>query len=108
MGHIALEVPLSAFTIVRRWQRHHAAHTRIETLRDALDRTALAGGIPPFEQDHDLLSGGDYPVLQLHQFRLQAKQLPEVLTPIFLLRLAIRRSPTSGQRMMVLELHLEL
>ena len=37
----------------------------------AFDRTALARGIAPFEQDHDLLPGFLDPVLNLEKFDLQ-------------------------------------
>jgi hypothetical protein len=73
MRHIALEVPLRALAVIGCGQRHHATNPRIELLTDALDRAALAGGIPSFEQDQDLLPRGDHPILQLHELRLEAK-----------------------------------
>ena len=78
VGHIALEVPLRALAVVRRRQRRHPAHARVEPLRDALDDAALAGGVAALEQDHDLLPAVHHPVLQLHQLALQPEQLAEV------------------------------
>ena len=108
MRHVALEVPLRPLAVVRRGQRHHAADARIQPLRDALDRAALAGRVAALEQDHDLLARGDDPVLQLDQLGLQAEQLAEVLPPILL---SLGRSCVARlrrQRMAILDLHLEL
>jgi hypothetical protein len=54
--HIALEVPLRAFAVVGCRQGHGAAHARVQPLRDALDHTALARRVAPFEQDQHLLA----------------------------------------------------
>ena len=78
VGRVALEIPLGAFAVVGRGQGDHAGHARVEALGDALDHAAFAGRIAAFKQDHHLLFLGSDPVLQLHQFTLQAKQLAEV------------------------------
>ncbi|MNN17930.1 hypothetical protein D3C81_1311280 [compost metagenome] len=79
MRRVALEVPLGALAVVGRGQRGHAAHARVQPLRDALDHAALAGGVAPFEQDHQLVAGGRDPALQPHQLALQAEQLAEIV-----------------------------
>ena len=78
MRHVALEIPLGAFAIVRCGQRGDPANPRIEPLRDALDRATLAGGIASFEDHHEPVAAGDNPVLQLHEFALQAEQFAKV------------------------------
>ena len=55
--NVALEVPLSTLDLGRFLQRDHARAARIEVLHEPLDRTALAGGVPSLEQDHDALAG---------------------------------------------------
>ncbi len=79
---IALEVPLRALAVVRRGQGGHAAHARVEPLRDALDHATLAGGVAAFEQDDHLVPGVHDPVLQLDQLALEAEQLLEVPVPV--------------------------
>ena len=49
-----------------------------------------------------------HPVLQLHQFALQPEQLLEVFLAVFLLvRIARTAVGQAGQRMVVLDVHLE-
>ncbi len=103
--HVALEVPLRALAIVRCRQRHHAADARIEPLGDALDGAALARRVAPLEQDHHLLLRGGHPVLQLHQLRLQPEELLEVAAAVVLVLVV---GLVARQRVMVLDLHLEL
>ncbi len=79
MLRVALEIPLRAFAVVRRGQRRDAAHARIQTLRDALDRAALAGRIAALEDHDEPVARVHDPVLQLDQFALQAEQLAEIL-----------------------------
>ena len=52
MLHVALHVHLALLAVRRRRQRHEPEHARADALGDRLDRPALAGGVPPFE-DHD-------------------------------------------------------
>jgi hypothetical protein len=54
---VALKVPLRALAVVRRRQRDDAADARVQPLRDALDRAALAGGVAAFEDHHHTLPG---------------------------------------------------
>ena len=49
-----------------------------EALGDALDDTALSGGIPTLEQDADLQAPKTHPLLHLQQFELQAHELVDV------------------------------
>jgi len=51
---VALKVPLRALTLVGRGQGRDAANAWIEALGYALDCTALAGRIAPFEYDDEL------------------------------------------------------
>src|SRR5262249_5553569 len=55
-----------------------AANPRIETLGDALDNSPFASRITTFEDDHDLETLTDDPILQLHQLALQLEQLAKV------------------------------
>src|SRR6516162_566697 len=106
MRHISLEVPLRLFALAWRRQRDDAAHPRIETLGDALDDAALAGGVAALEDDDYLELAVDHPVLQLHQFALQAEQFPEIEPPIYdVLGVVFGNKPGEP---FVVELHLEL
>lgn len=106
MRHIALEIPLRALAVVGRRQRRHAANTRVQALRDALDHAALAGRVTPFEQDDNLVAGVHHPVLQLHELALQPDQLTEIVLP---LAGGVPRCVVQRQRVVaVLELQLEL
>ncbi|MDT4858452.1 hypothetical protein FQZ97_929220 [compost metagenome] len=106
MRHIALEVPLRALAVVGRWQRHHPAHARVQALRDAFDHAALARRVAPLEHDHHLVPGGLHPVLQLHQFGLQAEQFAEIRAPVLLLPQQGIRIEIANQRIHVAVLHL--
>ncbi len=83
MGHIALEVPLRALAVVGGRQGHHPAHSGVQALHDALDDAAFARRIASFEHDHGFVAGGHHPVLQLHQFALQAEQFSEIGLAVF-------------------------
>src|SRR5581483_3374468 len=48
---------------------------RIEVLGDAPDRAALPRRVPPLEDHDDPRAGRPYPVLHLHQLRLQPVKL---------------------------------
>ena len=76
---IALEVPLAAFDIAGLFQRDHARAARVQMLHEALDRAALARGIPPFEQDHHALLRFLHPLLQFQQFGLEDELLALVI-----------------------------
>ena len=82
MLDIALEIPLGSLAIGGGGQGDHLADARGEALDDPLDRAALAGGITPFEHHHDLQSLVLDPVLQLHQFVLEAEQFGEISLPV--------------------------
>src|SRR6185437_682455 len=82
MRDIALEIPLRALALARRRERGDAADPRVEALGDALDHSALAGGVAALE-DHDHLELVVLdPILQLDQLALQAKQLLEIDVPV--------------------------
>jgi hypothetical protein len=70
---IALEIPLRPLALAGGRQCGDPADTRIEPLGDALDGAALAGGIPPLEQNDDLFLFVLDSILQLHQLALQAE-----------------------------------
>ena len=58
VGDIALEVPLPAPRVRRvRDSATMRAHAGVEVLDEALDRAALAGGVPSFEHHHDAGAG---------------------------------------------------
>jgi hypothetical protein len=71
MRYIALKIPLSAFALSGRGQRHHPRNTRIEILGDPLDRAALARCVTTLEDHDDPGASGLDPFLHLDQFGLQ-------------------------------------
>ena len=72
---VALEVPLLALAFGRTRQRDDAGDARVEVLGDALDRAALARGVPALEDHHDAASRRARPLLNLHELRLEPHQL---------------------------------
>ena len=79
---VTLEIPLRAFALARRRQRRHAAHARVQALRDALDDAPLPGGVAPFEDHDELALLVDDPILQLDELTLQPKELSKVLVAL--------------------------
>ncbi len=75
MLDIALEIPLGFLPFSRSCQRDYAYNARVERFCDAFDHTALAGSVPPFEQNHHPQAFFFNPTLHLHQFHLQLSQL---------------------------------
>ena len=73
MRHVALKVPLCAFTVVGSGQGSHPANAGVQALRDALDDAAFAGCISAFKQNHNAMAMGHHPVLQLDEFALQSQ-----------------------------------
>ena len=71
MLHVALKIPLAALDLAGLFQRHDARAPWVEVLHEALDRTALAGGIAPLEQDHHALPSLLDPGLELEQLHLE-------------------------------------
>ena len=78
MRHVALEIPLGAFAIIRSRQRRNAAYAWVQSLRDPLDHAAFARCVPSFKDHNEPVAGIQNPVLQLHEFALQAEQLAEI------------------------------
>src|SRR5258707_8543222 len=79
LSDIPLEIPLPALAFRRRPERNDAADARIEGLGYALDRAALAGGIPALEQHDDLEAVQPHPLLQLDELKLQMGKFLDVL-----------------------------
>ncbi|CPZ28147.1 Uncharacterised protein [Mycobacteroides abscessus] len=71
VGGVPLEIPLRLLYCRRLLQRHHARTARVEMLGEPLDRSPLAGGVAPLEDDAYLLAVLLDPQLQLQQFDLQ-------------------------------------
>ena len=94
MRHIALEIPLRAFPVVRGWQSRYPAHAGVQALGNALDHTTFARSVATFKQNDDLVAGFDHPVLQLDQFGLHAKEFAKV--PPTLLFVALRADVQAG------------
>src|SRR5215475_5829716 len=82
MGCVALEIPLSLFAFSRGRERDDAADSWVQPLHDALDHSAFACGIAPFEDYNDLCLGVLNPVLQLDELGLQREKMLEVLRSI--------------------------
>ena len=109
MHRIPLEIPLSAFAIIRCGQRSNPADTGIEPLGNPLDHASLASSVSALKKNHQLVPVGDDPFLQPYKLALHAEKFPEILPPLhlggvlFLLRLRnlpFRQDP-------VLYLHLQ-
>ena len=75
-------------------------------MSNALDDTALAGGVPSFEQDDDFLARRAHPVLQLDQLALQPEKLLEVAVARLLLVVRPGRDAPRGVAILNLELQL--
>jgi len=75
LGYVALEVPLGALAVARRWQRGDAAHARVHRLVDALDRPALACRVAALEHDHDAQPRFLDVLLELNQLELEPREL---------------------------------
>jgi hypothetical protein len=85
------------------------ADAGVQTLRNALDDAALAGGVAPFEDHHDLQLLVHHPVLQLHELALQAEQLVEVEVAVErIARSLVLNQLGEFRGARVVELHLEL
>ncbi len=80
VSDVALQVPLGLLAVGRFLQGDHARPARVEVLGEALDRAALAGRVPAFEQDHQPQARGLHVPLQLEQLDLErALRLPVLL-----------------------------
>jgi hypothetical protein len=66
---------LSLFALGRGWEGDDAADAWVQPLHDALDHSAFACGIAPFENYNDLCLGVLDPVLQPDELGLQRKML---------------------------------
>src|SRR5439155_11246101 len=55
---------------------------RTNPLGHGLDRAALAGTVPPFEDDADLQALVHHPLLNLDELDMQAREFPLVLLPL--------------------------
>jgi hypothetical protein len=73
--NIALNIHLGFFALGRRCQGADAKHARAYTLRNCLDRPALAGAVASFENNADLHAFMDDPLLQTDQFDMQFGKL---------------------------------
>jgi hypothetical protein len=86
MLHAVLHEHLRLLAIRRRGERHDAEHARADFLGDRLDRAALAGGIPAFEQDDDPKFLFLHLFLQMAYLNLKLPQLLLVILPLQLRR----------------------
>jgi hypothetical protein len=68
---VTLEIPLARAPCPRVWQGDDLGAARIEVLREALDRPALARGVAPFKDQHDAFADFSDPGLHLDQFDLE-------------------------------------
>src|SRR5260221_12049428 len=75
MLHVALKKQWRLLAIRRRGKGDHGKHARTDLFRDRLDRTALAGGIPAFEQDDDPELVRLHPFLEVAKLDLELSQL---------------------------------
>ena len=74
MRNVTLEVPLGLLPLGRRSEGDHATDAWIEALGDALDGTALAGGVASFENNDDAEPLVLDPLLELYQLDLKICQ----------------------------------
>ena len=82
MRDVTLEIPLRALAFVGGRKRRDPADPRIETLRDTLDDSTLAGSIAPLEDNDELGPVVLHPILQPDQFALQSEQFFVIDSPI--------------------------
>ena len=73
MRDIALVVPLTAFTIVRRGQCGDLRYAGAEVFGDPFDRAALTRGVAALENHHHTCAASAHPLLELYEFRLQTE-----------------------------------
>ena len=85
VGHVALEVHLRAFTLVRGGQSHDPEDPGAHTFGEPFDHAALSCGVPAFEHDAHLGVLLHDPALQMDQFDVQAPELLLVLLASHLL-----------------------
>src|SRR5271166_4882666 len=78
--NVALGRELRLLPLGRRGEGYHAKDARADTLQDALDHPAFAGGVSSFENDHNAGVGCLDPVLELDQLNLKLENLGLVLT----------------------------
>jgi hypothetical protein len=90
---VPLEVPLAALALGRPLERDDPGTAGVEVLGEALDRAALAGGVPALEDDDELLPRLLHPVLQLEQLDLQAALRGVVLGPRHALGVRVALAP---------------
>ena len=94
--HVALEVHLRAFTLVRGGQCHDPKDAGADPLGEPLDDAALARGVPALEDDAHLGVLLDDPALQVHELDLQAPELLLVFFASHLGHLPARDRRSSG------------
>src|SRR5215469_4039855 len=81
-GHffdVTLSMKLGLLSVGRRRQSNQTKHTRADALQNALNDSAFAGGVAPFEDDDDAGMSRLYPLLKLYEFDLQPEEFDLVL-----------------------------
>src|SRR5690606_22226728 len=95
---VALEVPLPLLDVRGLVERHDASGTRVEVLREPLDRPALARGIATLEHDDVLAPRVLTPVLELEELDLQAVLLQLVGLTVHALVVRVPFAPRLDRR----------
>src|SRR3954453_1667121 len=88
---VALHIHLRFLAFGRRRQRDNTEYARADPLGDRLDRTTFAGAIASLEDNADLQSLADDPLLQLDQLDMQSGEFAFV---ILALQLPVHRGRT--------------
>ena len=81
VADVALKVPLPGFHVGRLVERDNMRAAGVPVFHKAGDGAALAGGVPPLEQDNQPIARFLHPVLELDQLYLQG-QLFGVVFPV--------------------------
>ena len=79
---ISLEIPLCPLACVGGRQGSNPADPRVESLGNSLYGATLARSISTLKDHHQLEALVNDPILELDEFSLEAKELPEVGPPV--------------------------
>src|SRR5712692_3395799 len=104
MRYVALKIPLGLLDIGRLAEGHQPHTAWIQRLGDPLDHAAFTGSVTALENDDKALASLLDPVLQTHQFKLEAFQFLFIIRPCQLPGRLVRLVATICYRMRCLAL----
>ncbi|MNZ62754.1 hypothetical protein D3C78_808840 [compost metagenome] len=74
MRHVALEIELTLFFVSRRGQGNDPENAGTDALGDGFNGAAFSRAVTPFKHDAHLKALRDNPLLEFHQFNVEATQ----------------------------------